>query len=100
MRYFVYLLRIVVDRATYEPHLPEHLAYLDQLDAAGILALSGPFGDRTGGIIVIRAASMDTARAIAEADPLVASGVDEYELREWRLTGGNTSRIRIERPFG
>ena len=97
MRYFVYLLRIVVDRATYEPHLPAHLAYLDHLDAAGSLVLSGPFGDRTGGMIMVRAASLEAARAIAEADPLVSAGVDVYNLHEWRLTGGNPSRIIIER---
>ncbi len=100
MHYFVYLLRIVVDRATYEPHLPDHLAYLQQLDAAGILVLSGPFTDRTGGMIVVRATSLDEARRIAEADPLVARGVDQYELREWRLTGGDTSRIRIVQGTG
>ena len=76
MRYFVYLLRIVVDRATYEPYLPAHFRYLQHLDAAGALVLSGPFADRTGGMIVVRAASDAEARAIAEADPLVASGVD------------------------
>ncbi len=100
MHYFVYLLRIVVDRATYEPHLPDHLAYLQQLDAAGILVLSGPFTDRTGGMIVVRATSLDEARRIAEADPLVARGVDQYELREWRLTGGATSRIQIGQVTG
>ena len=96
MHYFVYLLRIVVDRATYEPHLPDHLAYLDQLDAAGTLVLSGPFTDRTGGMIVVRATSLAEARGIAEADPLVASGVDRYELHEWRITAGNIERIRIQ----
>ena len=97
MAYFVYMLRIVVDRATYEPHLPDHLAYLRDIDAAGKLVLSGPFGDRTGGMIMVRAASLEEARAIAEADPLIARGLDEYDLREWRLTGGDPSRIEIER---
>ena len=96
MCYFVYLLRIVVDRATYEPHLPAHFLYLQRLDAAGTLVLSGPFADRTGGMIVVRAASREEACAIAEADPLVANGVDEYDLREWRLTGGDPARIVLE----
>ncbi len=98
MPYFVYILRIVVDRAIYEPHLPAHLAYLRHLDDRGILVLSGPFGDRTGGMVMVRAASLDAARSIAEADPLVRARVDEYELREWRLTGGDTARISVDRP--
>ena len=59
--------------------------------------LSGPFYDRTGGMIVVRAASAEEARAIAEADPLVASGVDEYELKQWRITAGDPSRVELER---
>lgn len=96
MPYFVYRLRIVVDRATYEPHLPDHFAYLQRLDETGVLVLSGPFADRTGGMIVVRAESFAAARAIAERDPLVARGVDEYDLHEWRLTGGDIARIEIE----
>lgn len=96
MRYFVYLLRIVVDRTIYEPHLPAHFLYLQRLDAEGTLVLSGPFTDRTGGLVVVRAPSLEEARAIAEADPLVSNGVDEYDLREWRLTGGDPARIVLE----
>jgi uncharacterized protein YciI len=92
---FVYKLRIVVDRAIYEPHLPAHLAYLEELDAAGVLALSGPFGDRTGGMVVVRAAWLEAARVIAERDPLVAGGVDSYELYEWRITRGDPERLEI-----
>ena len=95
-RYWVYVLRIIVDRAIYEPHLPAHLRYLKQLDADGILVLSGPFADRTGGMIIVQAADREAAQAIAEADPLVAQGVDDYVLREWRITGGDAGRIRIE----
>jgi hypothetical protein len=51
-------------------------------------------------MIVVRATSLDEARGIAEADPLVARGVDQYELREWRLTGGATSRIQIGQVTG
>ena len=95
MQYYVYLLRIAVDRAPYEPHLPAHLRYLDALDAAGTLVLSGPFGDRSGGMVMIRTETAEAARAVAEGDPLVAEGVDTYELKEWRLTGGRLDRLRV-----
>ncbi len=96
MRYFVYRLTIVVDRAEYEPYLPDHLTYLQQLEAEGSLVLSGPFTDRSGGMVLVRAASLEDARAMAAADPLVIHGVDTYDLREWRMTGGDISRIVIE----
>lgn len=96
MNYYVYILTIVVDRSIYEPHLPAHRAYLEQLDAAGTLVLSGPFADRRGGMVLIRAASEADARAVADADPLVVAGVDTYELRQWRITGGDLQRLQLE----
>jgi uncharacterized protein YciI len=88
-------LTIVVDRAIYEPHLPAHLAYLRELKARGALLLSGPFADRTGGMVLISAASRAEAEAIAEADPLVANEVDAYELREWLITDGRPEEIVV-----
>lgn len=90
-------LTIVVDRATYDPHLPDHLAYLHDLKQRGHLVLSGPFGDRTGGIVLIQAKDDDEAHAIAQADPLVSSGVDTYELREWQITNGVLENITFQR---
>lgn len=86
-----YLIRltIIVDRAQYEPYLPAHLDYLRGLKQKRILLLSGPFADRSGGMVLIRAASREEAEAIAQNDPLVRNGVDTYEIREWVITDGN-----------
>jgi len=94
---FMIKLTIVVDRAIYEPHLPAHLAYLQELKARGVLLLSGPFADRTGGMVLIQAPSREAAEAIAQADPLVANRVDSYELREWQITEGRPADIVIQR---
>lgn len=96
MNYYVYILTIAVERSAYEVYLPAHREYLQQLDADGTLVLSGPFTDRRGGMVMIRAESEEAARAIVEADPLVSSGVDTYELRHWRLTGGDLQRLALE----
>lgn len=85
---YVITLTIVVDRASYEPHLPDHLAYLRTLIDQGLLLLSGPFADRSGGMLVVRAESQAQAEAIAQADPLVARGLDRYEVRAWQITDG------------
>jgi uncharacterized protein len=63
-----------------------HVAHLQQLEAAGQLVLCGPFADGLGGMVIIRAESEAAARAIAEADPFVASGAESYELRTWELS--------------
>jgi uncharacterized protein YciI len=90
-------LTIVVDRAIYEPYLPAHIAYLQELKVRGALLLSGPFADRAGGMVLISAASRAEAEAIAQADPLVANQVDTYELREWLITDGRPEEIVVMR---
>jgi len=94
---FVIKLTIEVDRTTYEPHLPDHLAYLQKLKQQNVLLLSGPFGDRTGGLVIIRADSWQEAETIAQNDPLVSSHVDSYEVREWQITEGLPEHIEIQR---
>ncbi len=90
---YLVLLTIIVDRAIYEPHLPDHLEHLAVLKAAGQLLLSGPATDRTGGFLLLQADSPAAAEALVQRDPLVARGLDRYEIREWRITDGQPDRI-------
>lgn len=75
--------------------LPEHLAYQAQLEARGVLAFAGPMSDETGehmqgvGMIVYRADSLEDARALAEADPMHASGARTFTLRRWMINEGS-----------
>ena len=61
-------------------HLPNHLDYQRQLETAGHLFLAGPMSDASGtrvegaGLIIYRVASLDDARALADADPMHAAG--------------------------
>jgi uncharacterized protein YciI len=64
--------------------LAEHGAHLARLDQQGKLALAGPFLDRLGGAIVLRTASQEEARRIAESDPMVRGGFETYELVPWK----------------
>jgi uncharacterized protein len=74
--------------------LSEHLAYQGELESRGALVLAGPLSDEAGNersgesLIVYRAASMDEARALADGDPMHASGLKTYELRAWLLNEG------------
>lgn len=75
--------------------LAAHLAYQADLERAGKLAFAGPMSDETGdhmigvGMIVYRAASLDDARALADADPMHASGARSYTLRKWLINEGS-----------
>lgn len=82
--------------------LPAHLAYQRELESAGHLVLAGPLSDDTGeqmqgyGLIVYRAESLAAARALADADPMHASGHRTYRLRRWLVNEGSlTLRVRL-----
>ena len=75
--------------------LPAHLDYQRDLEAKGVLVLAGPLSDATGenmegaGMILYRAATMEAARALADADPMHSSGARRYRLRKWLVNEGN-----------
>ncbi|RMF36749.1 MAG: hypothetical protein D6754_10875 [Alphaproteobacteria bacterium] len=75
--------------------LPAHLAYQAEQEAAGRLAFAGPLSDETGtqnsgdGLIVYRAASLEEARALAEADPMHSSGTRRFTIRRWLINEGS-----------
>ena len=61
-----------------------HLAFLDELRAAGQLEMSGGFSDRTGGAyVLVNVASLEEAKAIAARDPLALTGTSDLTVYEW-----------------
>ena len=77
--------------------LPDHLAYIQSLEASGSLVLAGPLSDDSGeemqgaGMLVLRAASMSEARSLAENDPMHLSGARSFKLRKWLVNEGSIS---------
>ncbi len=77
--------------------LPDHLAYQAEQEAAGKLAFAGPVSDESGeemqgeGLIVYRAASLEEARQLAEADPMHSTGTRSFTLRRWLVNEGSLS---------
>jgi uncharacterized protein YciI len=70
-----------------------HHAYIDDLDAKGILVGAGPFLDDTGnrfgtGMIIIRAATRREAEALASQEPYIANGVRRLKLVPWQRIAG------------
>jgi uncharacterized protein len=82
--YYLLLATGVPGKAPTGDVLTEHGAHLARLDQEGKLALAGPFLDRFGGAIVLRAANADEAKRIAEQDPMVRGGFETYELIPWK----------------
>jgi uncharacterized protein YciI len=63
--------------------VPLHQQFLADLRAQGRNELSGPFGDKSGGAYLLRAASLDEAIGIAHRDPAHTSGGWDVTLYEW-----------------
>ena len=81
--------------------LPDHLAWVKAQEAAGVVAFAGPLSDETGeemegmGMLILRADSFDAARALADQDPMHASGARTYVLRRWMINEGSLT-LRVD----
>ena len=78
---YVILLSQVPERTLTKELIQAHIAHLRELDDEGKLILCGPFSDFKGGMIILHVQSLEEARRIAESDPFVKSGVENYEVR-------------------
>ena len=73
---------------------PEHLAYLNALNADGKLGFAGPFlgddGKPTGSLVVVKAETIEEARRIAADDPYAKAGLfAEVEVKAWNWLFNN-----------
>jgi uncharacterized protein YciI len=63
---------------------PEHLAYLNALNADGKLGFAGPF------LVVVKAETIEEARRIAADDPYARAGLfAEVEVKAWNWVFNN-----------
>jgi uncharacterized protein YciI len=60
-----------------------HYAFLERLRQQGQLELAGPFTDKSGGAYLIKAASLEEAKALAFSDPVHTSGSSTVTVYEW-----------------
>lgn len=64
-------------------NLRPHGAYFADLLRTGRVFAGGGFVGRDGGMAIVRAADLNEARAMLEADPAVSSGIFAADLHEW-----------------
>jgi uncharacterized protein YciI len=73
------------DAAKVEAIRPVHRQYLNSLKEKGQLAISGPFTDGSGALIVYEANSPEEAEALLEGDPFHAHGIFvRWTIRPWK----------------
>ncbi|MBF2036272.1 MAG: hypothetical protein IGR92_12550 [Leptolyngbyaceae cyanobacterium T60_A2020_046] len=85
MAWFVKIEKGIVDKSEFDQYVPAHKAYVKTLIEQGHHAKTGYWAERGGGMLLFQAESMEAARAIVAADPLVQNHCVEYELHEWRI---------------
>jgi uncharacterized protein YciI len=73
----------------------QHLGYLAAMQAAGHLAVAGPFDDPPDdswrGLCLYRVGSLEEARRLAEADPAVRAGRLCVDVMHWYTPQGAMS---------
>lgn len=85
MPWFVKLERGIVNKAVFDQFVPDHVTYVKDLIAKGHAAKTGYWAEYGGGMLLFKANSIEEARVIVAADPLVQNHCVEYELHEWRV---------------
>ncbi len=66
-----------------ESVLPAHYAFLERLRQQRTLELAGPFTDKSGGAYIIRAETLEEAKAIIARDPLQTTKCSTLTVYEW-----------------
>jgi uncharacterized protein YciI len=85
MPWFVKIEEGIVDKPTFDQHVPAHKEFVRNLINQGHQAKTGYWGCFGGGMLMFEAASMEEARAIVQQDPLVQNQCVQYKLYEWHI---------------
>lgn len=86
MGLFAALLEFTDDDELRQQIRPGHREYLRMLLDAGKLAMSGPWADDTGALVIYEAEDQAEAERLLAADPYRAAGVlADARIREWRV---------------
>ena len=78
-------------------NLQRHLDYQESLEQRGVMFAAGPHWSddeqrwEGEGMVVVRAGSFAEAEAIAQEDPMHASGARRYRVRPWLVNEGTLS---------
>lgn len=93
--------------ATKDP-MVEHDTYMVALMKKGMVTLEGPFADRTGALLILRADNDDIAKQVVFSDPTVQNGWLKPTIKRWNVhesrffgsTGNSERGVSIGAPVG
>lgn len=85
MKWFLCQRHDIQPRESWTVGLASHLQWMREQHLAGHVVMSGPAPGRGMSMYLIRAASYEVAREIADADPYTQAGQCEYVLIEWAI---------------
>ena len=81
---FAAVIEYLQDKAKIAEIRPVHRQYLTSLKEQGKLAVSGPFTDDYGALIVYEAETKEEAEKILQGDPFHAAGIFvQWTIRPW-----------------
>jgi uncharacterized protein YciI/uncharacterized protein YndB with AHSA1/START domain len=67
-----------------QPGVERHRGFMNQLQDDGLLVFGGPFLDEeSGGMVILRAGSVDEAMRLAHRDPSIEAGLLTVTVRPW-----------------
>jgi uncharacterized protein YciI len=75
-------------------HLAGHIRYQQGLLKDGALVAGGVLPDTRGGLALIRAASAEAARKVADGDPAVTAGVFAADITRWTVQVDATGKLK------
>ena len=95
MPWYVKLEEGLVPKPQFDAVVPEHLAWLAQLEEVGHRPVSGYWADRrgrngegAGGMLLFWAQSWEQAQALVLGDPLIRRGCVRWTLHQWQPVFG------------
>ena len=94
-KWFAKIEKGIVDKPRFDQFVAAHVDYVNSLIKNGHRARSGYWQERGGGMLIFQAESMAAAKAIIQADPLIANNCVEYELHEWCIVAESPN---LEKP--
>ena len=93
---FAAIIQYTPDRDKTAAVRPAHREYLKQVFESGRLAISGPFTDDSGGILVYEADTPEEAESLLRNDPFAKHGVfSSWTIREWKVVMANPDLCRV-----
>jgi len=82
------------DQAKIAEFRPQHREYLRLLLGQNKLAISGPFADDSGGLLVYNAEDVSEVESLIKADPFCTYGVFQtWTIRPWKIVMVNRALL-------